>query len=79
MAGVTNTGAALEAVLPAMQAARRPDVKDIVILLSDGKSNVDEDTVLAAAQALKDDGVVIFSVGESNILLNTIYKNYNYR
>ncbi|ELT89949.1 hypothetical protein CAPTEDRAFT_198363 [Capitella teleta] len=63
LAGVTNTGAALQAVLPAMQQARRPDVKDIVVLLSDGRTNVDEDSVIAAAQALKDDGVTIFSVG----------------
>lgn len=46
-----------------MEQGRRPDVKDIVILISDGRTNVDEDTVLEAAQALKDQGVTIFSVG----------------
>ena len=64
LAGVTNTPAALTAAWEAVQAGQRQDIQDIMILLSDGRTNVDEDTVQGVAQQIKDQGVTIFSIGE---------------
>lgn len=64
LAGVTNTVDALKAVLPAMEGARRDGVQDIVILLSDGRTNVEQDSILDTAQQLKDAGITIFTVGK---------------
>ena len=64
LAGITNTGDALRAAIPVMEEGNRPDVQNIVILLSDGRTNVDEETVQEAAQDIKDLGMTIFSVGE---------------
>ncbi|RUS89867.1 hypothetical protein EGW08_002397 [Elysia chlorotica] len=43
----------------------RPEVPNIAIILTDGKSNRPEETKLAAARA-KNNGIVIFSVGVGN-------------
>ena len=72
LAGVTNTPAGLKLAGQVLQNGQRPDAQDILILLSDGRSNVDEDIVQTVAQELKDLGTTIFSVGRS--LLHVLLK-----
>ena len=65
LAGVTNTPAGLKLAGEVLQDGQHPDVQDILILLSDGHSNVDEEIVQTIAQELKDLGTTIVSVGRS--------------
>ena len=41
----------------------RPDATNVVILLSDGASNVNPEQTIPAAAALKDGGAVIYTIG----------------
>ena len=66
LAGATNTGEALRAMRKIVKAGQRKDVKDIVILLSDGKTNIVPEIVQTEAQKAKDEGCNIFSIGVSS-------------
>ena len=61
--GNTNTSGALRVARDLMLSRRRDDVSNIVLLLTDGLSNVDSHLTLAEARITKDAGIRLFTVG----------------
>jgi len=67
--GATDTADALDTALNTQFTAphgARSAVKKVVIIITDGYSNVKADQTLSRAQALKDAGVLVYSVGNGD-------------
>jgi collagen type VI alpha len=67
--GATDTADALDTALNTQLTAAhgaRSAVKKVVIIITDGYSNVKADQTLSRAQALKDAGVLVYSVGNGD-------------
>ncbi|ESN96267.1 hypothetical protein HELRODRAFT_189175 [Helobdella robusta] len=68
--GGTNTALALQFVVEQVFTAScgsRPDVPKIVIIITDGTSNIDQVKTIPTAKMLKDKGIQIFAIGVGDI------------
>lgn len=64
--GSTNTADALKTVRTTMflyQHGDRPDVRNILLLVTDGLSNINSRMTIPEANSLRDHGIIVFAVG----------------
>ena len=47
-------------------AGDRSDVQNIVVVITDGESNIDQATTLTEAQTVQDAGITMYSIGVNN-------------
>ncbi|KAI0239671.1 hypothetical protein LSAT2_009633 [Lamellibrachia satsuma] len=63
MAGMTNTADGIDEMRQMFRQHKRADVKQIAILVTDGKSNLNQEFTIQNAEAAEADGIDIFVVG----------------
>ncbi|KAI0239670.1 hypothetical protein LSAT2_009632, partial [Lamellibrachia satsuma] len=63
MAGVTNTADGIDEMREMFRQHKRTYVKQIAILLTDGKSNLNNEFTIPNADAAQDDDIEIFAIG----------------
>jgi len=61
--GTTNTADGLQHGWEIIKEQARGEVKHIVILITDGESNVQQDQTIPTAEAMQEDGIEIFVIG----------------
>lgn len=75
LAGTTNTADGIRLMRDVYNRKRRPDVKSIAVVVTDGKSNILPETTALQAELAQQEMIDIFAIGksDSHFLVNLTY------